>query len=114
MELLWRDAVICQDHTRRDSTVLLIACEIATEAVDFRDDQKPDIKPLEIPSELKEEAKTLANALHLLWSGIDFRMTPEGEYYYLEANPSPMFMGFERYSGLPLTELLLNLLIKEN
>jgi hypothetical protein len=31
---------------------------------------------------------------------------------FLEANPSPMFLGFERRSGLPLTEALGELLLK--
>jgi hypothetical protein len=32
--------------------------------------------------------------------------TPDGDYAFLETNPSPMFKGFEKYSGLPLTESL--------
>ncbi len=51
-----------------------------------------------------------ARALDLLWTGIDLRLTPEGDYVFLEANPSPMFLGFERQTGLPLTESLAHLL----
>jgi hypothetical protein len=29
---------------------------------------------------------------------------------FLEANPSPMFLGFEKATGLPLTEALVKLL----
>jgi D-alanine-D-alanine ligase-like ATP-grasp enzyme len=46
-----------------------------------------------------------------LWTGIDLRLTPEGRYVFLEANPSPMFLGFEQRSGLPLTEILAELLL---
>ena len=51
-----------------------------------------------------------ARALDLLWTGIDLRLTPEGRYVFLEANPSPMFLGFESRSGLPLTDALADLL----
>ena len=52
----------------------------------------------------------MARALDLLWTGIDLRRTPEGRYVFLEANPSPMFLGFESRSGLPLTAALADLL----
>jgi hypothetical protein len=39
--------------------------------------------------------------------------TPDGDCAFLETNPSPMFKGFEKYSGLPLTESLAALLLNE-
>jgi hypothetical protein len=42
---------------------------------------------------------------------MDFRLTPDGRYVFLEANPSPMFMGFESRCGLPLTDSLIDLLL---
>jgi hypothetical protein len=33
-----------------------------------------------------------------------------GEYVFLEANPSPMFLGFQDATGLPLAEILAELL----
>ena len=47
----------------------------------------------------------------LVWTGIDFRLTPDGRYVFLEANPNPMFLGFEDRCGLPLTDALANLLL---
>ena len=49
----------------------------------------------------------------LLWAGIDFRRTPAGLYVFLEANPSPMFLGFEHRTGLPLTESLAAVLLAD-
>ena len=46
-----------------------------------------------------------------MWTGIDLRLTPEGRYVFLEANPSPMFLGFERQTGLPITDNLAALLV---
>ena len=89
------------------------ACTIDTDEVDFRDDQQPNIKELKINAQQKQMAKDICDALDLRWSGIDFRMQDNGDLYYLEANPSPMFMGFEKLSGLPLMEALTNLLMRQ-
>ena len=46
-------------------------------------------------------------------TGMDFRLTPEGHYVFLEANPSPMFMGFEARTKQPLTDSLAALLMEK-
>ena len=74
----------------------VLACEVTTGEVDFRDDGAPRIVPHELPAEADEMCRTIARTLGLLWTGIDFRLTPDGRYVFLEANPSPMFIGFER------------------
>jgi hypothetical protein len=89
----------------------VLACEITTEEVDFRDDGAQRIVPHDLPAEAVAMSRTIARTLGLVWTGIDFRLTPDGRYVFLEANPSPMFMGFEHYSGLPLTAALGDLLI---
>jgi glutathione synthase/RimK-type ligase-like ATP-grasp enzyme len=91
----------------------VLACEVATSAVDFREDDEPEITPHALSSEQQETCRAIARTLGLVWTGIDFRLTPDGRYVFLEANPSPMFMGFEEYSGLPLTESLADLLLGE-
>lgn len=88
------------------------ACAIHTEAVDFRDDPYPEFEPVELPAEMLDLCRQAATALHLSWTGIDLRRTADDEYFFLEANPSPMFLGFEHYTGLPLTEMLVELLEK--
>lgn len=90
----------------------VLACELQTEAVDFRDDPDAEIVPVELPPEVAERSIRIARTLHLLWTGIDYRRTDTGEYVFLEANPSPMFIGFEERSGLPLTEALGALLLR--
>ena len=53
-----------------------------------------------------------ARELDLLWTGIDYRLTPDRQYVFLEANPSPMFLGFQSATGLPLLESLVDLLVE--
>jgi hypothetical protein len=90
----------------------LLACEVQTDALDFRDDPNPHIVECQLPPEVAGWCLRAARALELLWTGIDLRRTPEGRHVFLEANPSPMFLGFELRSGLPLTERLVGLLVE--
>jgi hypothetical protein len=89
----------------------VLACEVRTDAIDFRDDQDPQIIAIDLPAEIAAQSLRIASALELRWTGIDYRRTPVGEHYFLEANPSPMFLGFERRCRLPLTDSLLSLLM---
>jgi hypothetical protein len=88
----------------------VLACEIRTAALDYREDEAPAILAHPLPDRMREPCLAIARTLDLLWTGMDFRLTPEGRYVFLEANPSPMFLGFEASAGLPLTEVLGELL----
>jgi hypothetical protein len=88
----------------------IMACELLTDALDFRDDDDLQINAIELPIEVGKACVQIARSLDLLWTGIDLRRTTPGEYYYFEANPSPMFLGFESRCDLPLTESLVDLL----
>lgn len=84
----------------------VMACDIRTGELDYREDPDPEIVAIALRSEVEDQSRRIAAALDLVWTGIDFRLTPEGRYVFLEANPSPMFMGFEQRTGLPLSESL--------
>lgn len=43
---------------------------------------------------------------------MDFIVTPEGEYYFLENNPFGQYLWLEIETGIPLTETMCNLLIE--
>ncbi len=88
----------------------VMACELATEALDFRDDPDPHIEPIALPDDIVAQSQRIARQLSLLWTGIDFRRTKDGRHVFFEANPSPMFMGFEAQTGLPLSDSLADLL----
>ncbi len=90
----------------------VLACEVYSAAIDFRDDEDPRIIPHTLPAEVAGWCLRAARALELLWTGIDLRLTPERRYLFLEANPSPMFLGFESRSGLPLSDSLAALLLE--
>jgi glutathione synthase/RimK-type ligase-like ATP-grasp enzyme len=91
----------------------VFACDVRTDAVDFRDDVDAEITACDLPADVRDWCLRAAKALELVWTGIDLRRTPEGRYVFLEANPSSMFLAFETRAGLPLTEALARLLLEE-
>jgi glutathione synthase/RimK-type ligase-like ATP-grasp enzyme len=88
------------------------SAEIRTGEVDFRDDRIAELIPIELPPTIARISIAIARSLMLEWTAIDWRRNLDGEYYFLEANPSPMFIYFEAQTGYPLTEQLLDLLSK--
>ena len=88
----------------------LCACELHTGALDFREDDDVRIEPAQLPDDVAAACRRIAAALKLLWTGIDLRLAADGRYHFFEANPSPMFLGFEDRADLPLTDALVSLL----
>lgn len=86
------------------------SAEIRTEAVDFRDDSQAELIPVELPETIQQQCLAITKAFKLEWTAIDWRHQPTGEYVFLEANPSPMFLYFEQQTGFPITEALVQLL----
>jgi hypothetical protein len=90
----------------------VLPCEVRVETLDFRDTADPLIVPHTLPGDVAQLCLEIARVLELHWTGIDLRLTPDGCYVFLEANPSPMFLGFESRCGLPLTDSLARVLLE--
>jgi glutathione synthase/RimK-type ligase-like ATP-grasp enzyme len=88
------------------------SAEIRSNSLDFREDAEAELIPLELPQSVQQQCQAIAKALMLEWTAIDWRLKPTGEYIFLEANPSPMFIYFEQKTDFPLTQKLVNLLMK--
>lgn len=88
----------------------VLACEVNTPAIDYREDAEAQLMIHPLPPPIEAMSRAIARELKMLWTGIDFRLTPDGQYVFLEANPSPMFLGFEAQTGLPLMETLIDVL----
>jgi glutathione synthase/RimK-type ligase-like ATP-grasp enzyme len=85
--------------------------EIRSKSLDFREDVNAELIPVELPLELQQKCREIASSLYLEWTAIDWRLAPTGEYLFLEANPSPMFIYFEQQTGFPITQELVKLLM---
>ena len=75
------------------------ATRIASDAEDYRYPPEgaaaPEVIPVRIPESVERRCLQLAQAHRLVVSGIDLRLTPSGEWYCFEINPSPAFGYFD-------------------
>lgn len=92
------------------------ACEIASNDVDYRYSRsgKLQMRPCQIPADVRDRCVALSAALDLAVSGVDLRRTPAGEWYCFEANPSPGFTFFEQATGLPIAGAIADLLMGDS
>jgi glutathione synthase/RimK-type ligase-like ATP-grasp enzyme len=90
----------------------LFAAEILTNALDFRKDPNAKINPLTLPEAVAKYCFTVAKTFALVFTGIDIRRTAAEEYVFLEGNPSPMFIYFEKVTGYPISDRLVDLLLR--
>jgi glutathione synthase/RimK-type ligase-like ATP-grasp enzyme len=79
--------------------------------VDFRTDPSHVSVATTLADEEAATCRRIAAALGLVLAGIDLRRTPAGTPVFLEANPSPMFLRFERDTGHPILAALVDRLL---
>ncbi|AUS99898.1 hypothetical protein CLI64_05565 [Nostoc sp. CENA543] len=90
----------------------IYSAEIRSSHLDFREDREAELIPVELPASVQQQCLAITKALMLDWTAIDWRLKPNGEYVFLEANPSPMFLHFENQTGFPITQKLVQLLMQ--
>jgi glutathione synthase/RimK-type ligase-like ATP-grasp enzyme len=92
----------------------IFACEIRTEADDYRYAGRRSIPVemtvAELPNDITERCVALSRSLGLELSGVDLRRTAEGEWYCFEVNPSPGFTYYEQAAGQPIAAAVADLL----
>lgn len=92
-------------HTLEDGHVFGTA--IDSEAADWRyaHNEAIDVSMRADPvdDELAERCLALATELGLAFAGIDLRITPDGEVYCFEVNPSPAYSAFEEATRQPIS-----------
>jgi glutathione synthase/RimK-type ligase-like ATP-grasp enzyme len=67
-------------------------------------------RPIELPDEVESKVHELMNTFGLIYGALDFIVTPEGRFVFLEINPAGQYMWVESRTGLPITNALADLL----
>lgn len=81
-------------------------------ALDWRRAQhEVGYEAVELPGELQTKIRRFMASLGLVYGALDFVVTPEGRYVFLEVNPSGAYMWVECATGLDITGALADLLI---
>ncbi|WDD99192.1 ATP-grasp domain-containing protein [Thalassomonas actiniarum] len=90
----------------------VFSAELRSDSADFREDEDVELIVIDTPPAIAEQALKIARCLYLNWTAIDWRRDSQGNYYFLEANPSPMFIGFEKKSGIAISDHLIDFMEK--
>ena len=110
--------VIQEDKGRQNIRVHMIgdrcyAQRIQSKNVDYRYDQDDIyVRDHLFPEHMVRQVKHISNQMGLVFSGVDY-MYDNGQYYFLEINPSPGYVFFEKcMKGSPITHSLYEFLRK--
>lgn len=72
------------------------------------------IEPFDLPSKVKKLLREFMSRLGLIYGAIDMRLTPSGEFVFLEINPSGQWLFVEQRTGLPITDKFSNFLLQKD
>ena len=86
----------------------IFATAIRADATDYRyatrqSGEPAELREAELSSELAEKCVRLANALDLVFAGIDLKVTPDDQVYCFEVNPCPAFSFYEINACQPIS-----------
>jgi hypothetical protein len=110
--------VIFQEHIRADIDLritvigdVMFPAEILSGETDYHVDFRmtmhaATIRPHVLPDEVVKKLRAFVGALGLIYGAIDMRLTPEGEYVFLEINPAGQWLFIEERTGQPITAAL--------
>ncbi|RKD25543.1 ATP-dependent carboxylate-amine ligase [Ammoniphilus oxalaticus] len=82
------------------------------EGIDYREGTHT-VQPFEITPEIAEISIRACESLGLIFSGIDFKLRPDGSVVCIECNPSPMFEGFDQVAPTSIVSQLASYLIEQ-
>jgi glutathione synthase/RimK-type ligase-like ATP-grasp enzyme len=92
---------------------VVAAARIVTGELDYRRD--PDyvnrIHAIELPAEVRRNAAAVLERLRLVCGSMDLRLTPEGEFVFLEVNSGGSFLELQKALRVPIADRLAELLI---
>ena len=94
----------------------IFASKIDSDVDDYRyarqQGKSVTLSAVELPADIEARCIALSKTLDLPVAGVDLRLTPDGEWYCFEVNPSPCFTYYEHHTGQPIaaavTEYLAN------
>lgn len=63
-------------------------------------------EPIDLPQEICGKVAAFMAEFQLVYSCVDFIVTPEDQYVFLESNPGGQYLWIEYLTGLPITEAI--------
>lgn len=90
----------------------IFATRVIADTLDFRVATKWHYEPLTLPDPVAQDCLTITQMMGSNFLLIDVRCTPDGEYVFLDGTPNPKFMEVEQETGYPLSDRLVDLLLR--
>lgn len=83
---------------------------IQSEEVDYRKDKNIDFQNFVIPKDLSAKLIHASKAFDLIFTGWDFKLSSDGDFWCLECNPMPGYHGYDIRCGGKITKSLVEYL----
>jgi hypothetical protein len=112
LPLLGRAPVLFQERIAGfDVRVHVVGRRVFGEAVhaegcDYRTDRAAVFAPIDVPAPIAADCVALTRTMRLVFSGVDFKVSDAGEWFFLEANSAPCFQGYDRRLGGAISDAL--------
>lgn len=68
---------------------------------------------IELPADIRNKVREFMNEFGLVYGCLDFIVTPEGEYVFLENNPRGQYLWVENFTGMLITEAIVDALSEQ-
>lgn len=72
------------------------------------------VRPYTLPGPVQALLHAYMERLGLVYGAVDMRVTPEGDYVFLEINPSGQWLFVEHRTGQPITDSLIELMLRHD
>ncbi|QNA82758.1 hypothetical protein G4G27_01085 [Sphingomonas sp. So64.6b] len=90
----------------------VLALRIDSEATDYRIDGDANYAPIKLPDALVARMTRAAHDMGLIFSGWDFKIDRDGQFWLLEANPMPGYNSYDNRLDGSITAALIAILMK--
>ena len=123
LDVLVRSPVTFQERIEGNSVRLTMvggeivsAVRVVADTLDYRSSPEyqageVQYERVEVPDAIREQTLRLMINCGLFFTGADFVVRDSGEWVFLEANRSPVYLEIERKTGAPISEALATLLL---
>lgn len=118
--------IIFQDEIKKDHEIRatlidneLLSCRIESQRsektrIDWRryDFEKVRHEPTTLPKSIASKLIRMAKIFDIRFASFDLAVDQNGDYIFFEMNPNSQFVWIEKLSGLPITDRLIDLLLR--
>ncbi len=90
----------------------VLALRIDSDTTDYRIDSDAKYSPITLPQALTTRMTRTARDMGLIFSGWDFKIDADGQFWLLEANPMPGYNSYDNQLDGSITDALVALMTK--